>query len=59
MILILGYYVIRWNLGIGTKYAIVVVLSFTGIMGLYELLVRRFNVLRLLFGMRLKKKPAG
>jgi len=52
IILAVGYFVIRLGLGILPKFLIVVVLSFAAIMGLYELGVRRFNVMRFLFGMR-------
>jgi glucan biosynthesis protein C len=57
VILMIGYYgVIRWDLPIGMKYVLVVILAFLGIMLPYELLIRRFNPLRVLFGMRPKKK---
>ena len=56
-ILMIGYYgVIRWNLPIGAKYVLVVLLAFLGIMLPYELLIRRLDPLRVLFGMRLKKR---
>jgi len=57
IILIVGWFVIRWNIGILPKYLIIAVVSFALIMALYELLVRRFNVVRFFFGMRPKKKP--
>ena len=57
IIIIVGFYVIQWSLAIAPKYFIIVALSFVGIMAIYEILVRRINVLRFLFGMRLKKKP--
>ena len=38
------------------KLLIVTVSSFAGIMVVYELLVRRFNIVRFFFGMRPKKK---
>ena len=43
-------------MGIAPKYFIICTTSFVAIMTIYELPVRRFNVLRFLFGMRLKKK---
>ncbi|MFC2001585.1 acyltransferase family protein [Chloroflexota bacterium] len=58
VIYIIGYYVIQWNLGIAPKFFIIVIASFIAIMAIYELLVRRINVLRFLFGMRWKKKQA-
>ena len=57
IILIIGFFVVQWNIGIAPKYFIIVALSFIGIMAIYDLLVRRINILRFLFGMRLRGKP--
>ena len=59
VILCVGWFVIRWNIGMLPKYLIIVVCSFIIIMALYEGLVRHFNVVRFLFGMRPKKKPSA
>ena len=59
VILCVGWFVIRWNIGILPKYLIIAVCSFIIIMALYECLVRPFNIVRFLFGMRLKKKPSA
>jgi glucans biosynthesis protein C len=57
IIVSIGFYVVQWNTSIGLKYLTVCTVSFIAIMIIYELLVRRINVIRLLFGMRpLKKK---
>jgi hypothetical protein len=56
-ILCVGWFVIRWNIGILPKYLIIVVASFPLIMAVYEGIVRRFDPVRFLFGMRPKKKP--
>ena len=58
IILCVGWFVIRWNIGILPKYLIIAVISFALIIALYEGMVRRFNPVRFLFGMRLKKKQA-
>ena len=58
IILWVGWFVIRWNIGIGPKYLIIALVSFALIMALYDLLVRRFNMMRFFFGMRPKKKPS-
>ena len=58
IILCVGWYVIRWDMGILFKILIIAVASFSLIMILYELLVRRFNIVRFFFGMRPKKKPS-
>ena len=55
VIITIGFYVVQWNIGIGLKYLIISTTSFIAIMLIYELLVRRINVLRFLFGMRLNK----
>jgi peptidoglycan/LPS O-acetylase OafA/YrhL len=57
IIVCVGWFVIRWDISIFPKYLIIVTVSFVLIMALYELLVRPFNWVRFLFGMRPKKKP--
>jgi glucan biosynthesis protein C len=57
IILCVGWYVIRWNMGILIKLLIIAGVSFPLILILYELFVRRFNIVRFFFGMRPKKKP--
>ena len=59
VILCVGWFVIPWNVGILPKYLIIVVVSFALIMALYELLIRRHNIVRFFFGMRPKKKPSA
>jgi hypothetical protein len=59
IILCVGWFVIRWNMGILSKYLIIAVISFALIMVLYEMLVRPFNRMRFLFGMRPKMKPSA
>jgi glucan biosynthesis protein C len=43
---------VQWAVDDVLKWAIVLVTSFAIIMVLYELLVRRFNVMRFLFGIK-------
>jgi len=66
VIVAIGFYVVQWDasakLGAGAsvlvKYVTIAVASFVTTTILYDLLVRRTNVTRFLFGMRpLKKKP--
>ena len=54
VIYIIGYYVIQWSGNIGSKFLIISIISFTIIMAIYEILIRRFNLLRFLFGMKTK-----
>ena len=56
VILCVGWFVIPWNIGILPKFLIIVVVSFALIMALYELLIRRFNIVRFFFGMRPKRQ---
>ena len=56
IILCAGWFVIPWDMGILPKFLIIAVASFALIMALYELLIRRFNIVRFFFGMRPKKK---
>jgi glucan biosynthesis protein C len=56
VILSVGYFVVRWTIPDLLKWLIVVPVSFVLIVLLYEFLVRRLNVLRVLFGMKLKAR---
>jgi hypothetical protein len=57
IILCVGWYIIRWDMGLLIKLVIIAAVSFPLIMILYEVFVRRFNIVRFFFGMRPKKKP--
>jgi hypothetical protein len=52
VIYIIGFYIIQWSSPIGTKFLIISLTSFTIIMAIYEILIRRINLLRVLFGMK-------
>ncbi len=56
IILCVGWLVIPLNMGILPKYVLIAVISLALIMVLYELLIRRFNMVRFCFGMRPMKK---
>ncbi len=55
VIIVIGFYVVQWNTGVGLKYLVISTASFVTIMLIYEFLVRRLNVFRFLFGMRLNR----
>lgn len=60
VILGVGYFVVQWPIPSLLKWVVIGVISFAIIMALYELLVRRLNVLRVLFGMKWRRKaPAA
>jgi len=54
-----GSYVIRWDIPVLVKYLLIIAVSFTIIMLLYEFVVKRTNVTRFLFGMRMKRRASG
>ncbi len=57
VILGIGWFVIRWNMGVLPKAIIVIVTSFPATLILYDVFVRHSNVMRFFFGMRPKKLP--
>jgi hypothetical protein len=54
VLLCVGYFVVQRAIPDLLKWGIILVASFAIIMALYEFLVRRFNPLRFLFGMKLR-----
>jgi peptidoglycan/LPS O-acetylase OafA/YrhL len=58
VIVIIGFFVVQWAASVAVKYVLILVAAIVVTAALYELLMRRFNVTRFLFGMRPKKKPA-
>lgn len=57
VIVVSAFFLIEWPLGVLPKYLILAVVSFTIIMALYELLIKRLNGLRFLFGLK-SRQPA-
>jgi peptidoglycan/LPS O-acetylase OafA/YrhL len=56
IIVIIGYYVVQWQLGFATKYLIILAAATAVTALLYEVLVKRFNLFRILFGLKPLKK---
>jgi peptidoglycan/LPS O-acetylase OafA/YrhL len=52
VIVLIGFYVTRWDTSVIVKYLAISSTSFVIIVGLYELLVKRDKALRFLFGMK-------
>ncbi|NOH01966.1 MAG: acyltransferase [Chloroflexi bacterium] len=52
VLLVIGYFVVQWTIPDFAKWLIILTSSFTVIMALYEFGVRRFNLMRFLFGMK-------
>ncbi len=60
VLLCVGYFIVQWAIPDPLKWAVILLVSFPIIMVLYEFLVRRFNLMRFLFGMKpLVKQPAA
>jgi len=52
ILVIVGFFVVRWAIPDFAKWVIIILSAFVIIMALYESLVRRINLLRVLFGMK-------
>jgi len=52
VIIFIAFYAVQWDIILTVKLLVVVIGSFAGSLGLYELLVRRINPVRALFGMK-------
>ncbi len=59
VLLSVGYFVLQWQIPDLLKWLVIISISFAIIMGLYEYLVRRNNLLRILFGMKALAKPSA
>jgi len=55
VILAIGYYIVQLDMAMLAKFLIIAAASFLTIVALYEVLIRRVNLLRFLFGMKLKQ----
>jgi hypothetical protein len=53
VLLLIGYWVVQWQVNALVKYIVIASLSFVTIMGLYDIIIKRFRVTRFLFGMKL------
>jgi hypothetical protein len=56
IILTVGFYVLRLDTSLWIEYLLIAVSSFIVIMALYELLIRRINLVRFLFGMKMLRR---
>ncbi|MFN8354212.1 MAG: acyltransferase family protein [Spirosomataceae bacterium] len=50
-----GYYIVSWDLPIFVKLLLIIVVCFVVIVGLYQLLIRRFILTRILYGLKVGK----
>jgi len=56
VLLVIGFFIVQWNIPDLVKWLIIAVFSFGTIIALYEVAIRRANVLRVLFGMKPERK---
>jgi peptidoglycan/LPS O-acetylase OafA/YrhL len=56
IIVIIGFYVVQWQVGLAVKYVVILAAAIAVTALLYELLVKRFNLFRFLFGMKVLRK---
>jgi peptidoglycan/LPS O-acetylase OafA/YrhL len=59
VIVAIAYFVVRWDVAAGLKYAAIAVASFALSLLVYEVAVRRWGPVRFLFGMKPKKRRAA
>jgi peptidoglycan/LPS O-acetylase OafA/YrhL len=57
VLLTIGYFVTQWEIPAPAKFALISSSSFIVIVVIYEFLIRRWDVMRVLFGMKVKAKP--
>jgi glucan biosynthesis protein C len=55
----IAFYVVQWNLGVLPKWLIISTLALVLTLALYELLIRRVNAIRWLFGMKPRHRLPG
>ncbi len=56
VIVTIGFFIADWDAGVMVKYLLLSMSSFIIIIAVYDLTVRRVNMLRFLFGMKMKKR---
>ncbi|HWP42334.1 MAG TPA: acyltransferase, partial [Blastocatellia bacterium] len=54
VLIMIGFYVIKWEAGVMVKYLTISLATFFITLAIYDL-IRRTNLTRVLFGMRLKR----
>jgi peptidoglycan/LPS O-acetylase OafA/YrhL len=56
VIIVIAFYVVQWNMDVGLKWLIISTLALVLILVAYELLIRRVNAMRWLFGMKPRQR---
>jgi hypothetical protein len=56
VIVVVGYFLVSLEIAVLWKFVFITISSFTITAGLYWLLIRRMNLLRIIFGMKMIRK---
>jgi peptidoglycan/LPS O-acetylase OafA/YrhL len=56
VMVVIGFYIVQWPLGIASKYILISMGTFLICWLIYEFIIRRNNILRLLFGLKLLER---
>ena len=59
VLIVIGYWVVQWQVNALVKYIVITGLSFIAIMGIYDIIIKRFSVVRFLFGLKSKQGGVG
>jgi hypothetical protein len=54
---VIGYYLINWPAGIPVKFFVLASGTFLGCWVVYEMLIKRNNLMRLFFGLKVRRTP--
>ncbi len=55
-LIFMGYVVLQWDISYGMQAILITLLSLVSIIGCYWFIIRKFNILRVVFGMKVKPK---
>jgi peptidoglycan/LPS O-acetylase OafA/YrhL len=56
VIIVIAYFVVQWEAGIWVKLLVILISSLLITLGLVELLIKPFNLMRRLFGMKPRRR---
>lgn len=59
VIVVIGYYLINWQVKVGLKFLLITIATFSICWVLYEFIIRRTKLTRLLFGLKVKSRKGN
>lgn len=57
VIVVIGFFTLQWNVGVALQFLTIMIVSLVVTVLVYDLLVKRINPVRFLFGLKPRKKP--